>query len=132
YGLYVKKYAKTKGWNDLLYEVCPDIKLVQTKAFLNKLQFQEGINNIVKIFCKIVDSNQFIPNNLLLLEVLGIQYIGVNYKKLKIAYQSEKIWNELNKDIQIQDLPNHLKVFIEESKKLNYLSFSSKDHIIII
>ncbi|CAG8756488.1 410_t:CDS:1, partial [Cetraspora pellucida] len=58
----------------------------------------------------------------------------VHHKVLKNAYQSAEIWNELNKNIQIQDLPDHLKKFIEEyilnqeteiSKKIN-----SKDKLI--
>ncbi|CAG8840695.1 14396_t:CDS:2, partial [Gigaspora margarita] len=58
----------------------------------------------------------------------------VHHKELKNAYQSEGIWNELSKNIQIQVLPNHLKKFIEEyilnqkteiSKKIN-----SKDKLL--
>ncbi|RIB18991.1 hypothetical protein C2G38_2183027 [Gigaspora rosea] len=98
--------------NDLLYEVRPDIELVQTKAFLN--EYQDGINNVVKIFSKMVDVIQFKPNDLLLSGVLDIQYIEANYKELRNAYQCEGIWNQLVENIQIKDLPNHLKVFIEE------------------
>ncbi|CAG8817330.1 9336_t:CDS:2, partial [Gigaspora rosea] len=104
-----RKICQGQGMNDLLYEVRPDIELVQTKAFLNELQYQDGINNVVKIFSKMVDVIQFKPNDLLLSGVLDIQYMEANYKELRNAYQCEGIWNQLVENIQIKDLPNHLK-----------------------
>ncbi|RIB01652.1 hypothetical protein C2G38_2256057, partial [Gigaspora rosea] len=109
YGLYVEKYAKAKGWDDILCEVCPDIEMMQTKVFLSELQYQDGVSNVVKIFSKMVDVIQFEPNDLLLSGVLDIQNIEANYKELRNAYKREGIWDELVENIQIKDLPNHLK-----------------------
>ncbi|CAG8763360.1 5886_t:CDS:2, partial [Racocetra persica] len=112
--------------------LCPNLDLVQAKAFLN--EFQDSTNEVVKIFSQIVDNIQFKYNDLLLSGILDIQYIEVYHKDLKNEYQSAGIWNELNENIQIQDLPDDLKKFIEEyilnqeteiSKKIN-----SKDKLL--
>ncbi|CAG8589165.1 7124_t:CDS:2 [Cetraspora pellucida] len=98
YRMYVERYVKGKGWIELL----------------NKLQFQDGTNEVVKIFSQMVDKIKFKSNDLLLLGILDIKYIEVHHKVLKSAYTTAGIWNELTENIQIQNLPNNLKKFIEE------------------
>ncbi|CAG8852939.1 42575_t:CDS:1, partial [Gigaspora margarita] len=34
YGLYLESHARTRGWSDLLSEICPDLSLMKAKASL--------------------------------------------------------------------------------------------------
>ncbi|CAG8466600.1 7185_t:CDS:2 [Cetraspora pellucida] len=34
YGLYLESHARTRGWLDLLSEICPDLSLTKAKAYL--------------------------------------------------------------------------------------------------
>ncbi|CAG8477295.1 30583_t:CDS:2, partial [Gigaspora margarita] len=114
FGIYVERYTKGKKWFDLLDKVCPNIDLVQTKAFLHDLQFCDGTNEVVKVFSKMVYSIRFKPDELLLSGIIDIKYIEVHHKELEKEYRNKRIWDKLDEKFLIQDLPPSLKNFIEE------------------
>ncbi|KAF0485828.1 hypothetical protein F8M41_022755 [Gigaspora margarita] len=41
YGLYLESHARSRGWSDILKEICPNLLLVEAKAYLYNLQFHE-------------------------------------------------------------------------------------------
>ncbi|CAG8543662.1 15242_t:CDS:2 [Gigaspora margarita] len=105
---------KSRGWSDILKEICPNLLLVEAKAYFYNLQFHEGASDIIKIFSQMIYDIQFKKNNDLLLSgILDTQFIENNHKNLKNAYNSKGVWNEINEKIQIEKLTPLLKDFIE-------------------
>ncbi|CAG8457293.1 6969_t:CDS:2 [Dentiscutata heterogama] len=114
YRLYLESNARTRGWSDILKEICPNLSLAEAKAYLYNLQFHDGASDIIKIFSQIIYNIRFKMNDDLLLSgILDIQFIENNHKNLKNVYNSNGVWNELNEKIQIEKLRPPLKDFIE-------------------